>query len=487
MKQQAKKPRKSTPGKSKTLPRAARKIRAKSVVARPSTVAKKTETVSSKLTAPAKRRVTARRERVPVPKLLLEGDAPLVDKISPAGPGERYALGPTPPLERWPASSELGELPESYGTERLFLTARDPHWLYASWDLTRERRLHYNALSLGGHLIVRTYLNAVAGEPLVETHVHPESRSWFIHVGRGGARYVAELGYRGHDGRWHTIATSAATITPPDRLSEDITFQFAKLPPEVKFEQVLEAVREVIPENVPLIEAVEQLRAEGHTALPEISVSTIPSSPPISSREILPKSASTTPAPRRSASKVPSLKLESPGTPTEWTPAQTEALAKVIAMDSLHRVWIGSLEITELIRRQLEQEISSMGAAELAGGVGLPGGGIVSISSPLAGPERQRGFWFNVNAELIIYGATEREARVAIGGRPIKLRPDGTFSFRFALPDGEYDLPVVATSPDTVEERSAHLSFRRATQYAGEVKAHPQDENLKIPSSAHVA
>ena len=156
-------------------------------------------------------------------------------------------------------------------------------------------------------------------------------------------------------------------------------------------------------------------------------------------------------------------------------------------MDSLHRVWIGSLEITELIRRQLEQEISSMGAAELAGGVGLPGGGIVSISSPLAGPERQRGFWFNVNAELIIYGATEREARVAIGGRPIKLRPDGTFSFRFALPDGEYDLPVVATSPDTVEERSAHLSFRRATQYAGEVKAHPQDENLKIPSSAHVA
>ena len=65
-------------------------------MARPSTVAKKTETVSSKLTAPAKRRVTARRERVAVPKLLLEGDAPLIDKISPAGPGGMaQILGPT--------------------------------------------------------------------------------------------------------------------------------------------------------------------------------------------------------------------------------------------------------------------------------------------------------------------------------------------------------------------------------------------------------
>ena len=28
----------------------------------------------------------------------------------------------------------------SYGTGRLFLTARDPHWLYAAWDLTAEQR-----------------------------------------------------------------------------------------------------------------------------------------------------------------------------------------------------------------------------------------------------------------------------------------------------------------------------------------------------------
>src|SRR5438094_6482773 len=32
-----------------------------------------------------------------------------------------------------------GELPEAYGTEKLLVAARDPHWLYAHWDLTREQ------------------------------------------------------------------------------------------------------------------------------------------------------------------------------------------------------------------------------------------------------------------------------------------------------------------------------------------------------------
>jgi len=33
------------------------------------------------------------------------------------------------------------------------------------------------------------------------------------------------------------------------------------------------------------------------------------------------------------------------------------------------------------------------------------------------------GFWFNVNAELIIYGATEPTAKVTLDGREIKCGP----------------------------------------------------------------
>jgi hypothetical protein len=99
----------------------------------------------------------------------------------------------------------------------------------------------------------------------------------------------------------------------------------------------------------------------------------------------------------------------------------------------------------------------------------------------------QKGFWFNVNAELIIYGATEPNAQVTIGGRVIQLRPDGTFSYRFALPDGNYPLPATATSADGTDSRTAALRFSRSTEYRGEVGRHPQDPKLKAPRAENVA
>jgi len=154
-------------------------------------------------------------------------------------------------------------------------------------------------------------------------------------------------------------------------------------------------------------------------------------------------------------------------------------------LDQSRRIWIGSLEVTELIRRQLAQEVSSIGAAQL-GGPASPGAAFGGVSSPSAGPERRRGFWFNVNAELIVYGSTEPDATVTIGGRQIQLRRDGSFSFRFALPDGDYELPVAARSADGEETRQAGLKFSRASQYQGGVAAHPQDEKLQPPSVSAV-
>src|SRR6266699_6503998 len=66
--------------------------------------------------------------KLQIPPILLEGDAPSAPPVS--GPGQRYALSPTP-LAPARESSEAQELPEAYGTQRLYLTARDPHWIYA--------------------------------------------------------------------------------------------------------------------------------------------------------------------------------------------------------------------------------------------------------------------------------------------------------------------------------------------------------------------
>ena len=95
-------------------------------------------------------------------------------------------------------------------------------------------------------------------------------------------------------------------------------------------------------------------------------------------------------------------------------------------------------------------------------------------------------FWFSVNAELVIYGATEPGAQVMVGGRPIQLRPDGSFTCRFSLPDGQYALPATAVAAHG-ETRHAELRFQRTTHYSGEVGAHPQDPALQPPGAENVA
>src|SRR3954464_733672 len=163
-----------------------------------------------------------------IPSILLEGDE---TPGAPSGPGQRYSLGPTPASH---GMGEVGELPEAYGTKRLLLAARDPRWLYAHWDLTREQLREYNAASADKHLLVRVYKQEVRGQPVCEIHVHPESRNWFINVPEAGTRYVAELGYFAAHRKWTTISTSAATLTPPDAISSDLSIWFETLPADLQ-------------------------------------------------------------------------------------------------------------------------------------------------------------------------------------------------------------------------------------------------------------
>jgi len=79
-------------------------------------------------------------------------------------------------------------------------------------------------------------------------------------------------------------------------------------------------------------------------------------------------------------------------------------------------------------------------------------GALSSLASPVKKPW-PKGFWLTVNTELIVYGQTEADAKLTVGGRPVALRPDGSFSLRFFLPDGKQVIPVVATSSDGEQVR----------------------------------
>ena len=95
----------------------------------------------------------------------------------------------------------------------------------------------------------------------------------------------------------------------------------------------------------------------------------------------------------------------------------------------------------------------------------------------------QREFFMHVNAEVIFYGGTHPQAKVTIDGKPVKLNPDGTFRHHFIFPDGAYSIPVVATSPDGVESRSAILNFSRNTTRSGDV-GHSAQPPLDVPFGA---
>ena len=118
----------------------------------------------------------------------------------------------------------------------------------------------------------------------------------------------------------------------------------------------------------------------------------------------------------------------------EWMVA-TDDFQKLYALSALG---MGSspVGIKKKLAQRLKMELSS--------------GAISSLFSPMGKKERK--FWLVVNTELIVYGATEPDASVTVQGCPIKLNKDGTFSLRFALPDGNQVIPVKAVSNDKQDQ-----------------------------------
>jgi len=91
----------------------------------------------------------------------------------------------------------------------------------------------------------------------------------------------------------------------------------------------------------------------------------------------------------------------------------------------------------------------------------------------------ERGFFLHLNAEVIFYGGTHPDATVYVNGQEVALLPDGSFRYHFTLPDGDFEIPIVAVSPDGLEERSGTLSFQRQTKRVGVVGATVQPEYLE--------
>ncbi len=332
----------------------------------------------------------------------------------------KFVLTPpnAPQAHQEPEFEYLGELPDSYGTRKLFLVARDPHFLFVYWDFTEGQFIELSQRASDGNVFLQLYLDN--GEKLQQIQANSRSRSWYLQANRPGASFYAELGvYR--DGKFEVAARSAVITAPPDTVSWRTDAKFVTLPFHVPFRVLLEMIREHMKPGEELAEALARLQEEGFE-----------------------------------------FPFDVERTGVQGKGAGGNGVYDYLGEEVYRRIRVGSHDITEVLRRRLEQEKSTSSGQ-------WPGS---SLSSPFGGAPR--GFFMNVNAELIIYGGTDPKAKVRIAGKDIALREDGTFTFHFNLPDGQFHIPIEAEAPDKEETRSALLSFLRMSDYSGDVKQTPQ-------------
>jgi hypothetical protein len=133
-----------------------------------------------------------------------------------------------------------------------------------------------------------------------------------------------------------------------------------------------------------------------------------------------------------------------------WSDLDNKSADRIYAMSNGFDPNASSLELRQLLEERLRRPLGSPALSSFGSGALLP--------------EKVRKFWFQIDAELIVYGATEPNARVTLQGEPVKLRPDGTFTMRFSLPDSRQIIPAVANSADGVEERTIVLAVERNTK-----------------------
>ncbi len=320
----------------------------------------------------------------------------------------------------------LPDLPSGYGESRIVLMPRDPQWAYTYWDVPNEHKEELRRQG-GQQLALRIYdvtdinLDYQSPHSIQEYPSDELAREWYLPVPVSDRDYVIDIGYRCADGRWLVLARSARVHIPPVYPSDWIEDVFIT----VNFEEDLQGKT--------VYELVPPTRKVGTTAAATNGSYANANANPIYDQIFgLAESAEA----QRVAGSVFGSMQHVPGS----------ALPEQAISSYVFPSGVGMWAVPTM-------------SGLTASGVGMSGAGFSADAVPM----RPRQFWLIADAELIVYGATEPDATVTIGGRPIKLNPDGTFRFQMSFQDGLIDYPILAVAADGEQTRSIHMSFNRET------------------------
>jgi len=251
--------------------------------------------------------------------------------------------------------------------DRIVLMVRDPYWLHVVWHVTRTTVVRAQAALAEQWHTARPILRLIEVDagPTTSTaeriarviEIHGGVQNWYVDVHNPPHSYRVELGYRGANGKFFSIARSNMVTTPSPGTSDSID------------------------EN--------------------------------------------------------------------WNSVAKD-YEKIYALSGGYNEERSCGELQELFEERLRRP---MGPSSTRYGVG---------AERLM--NRHKNFRFDIDAEMIIYGATTVDARVTLAGEPVKLRSDGTFTVRMAMPDKRQVIPAVAASADGVEQRTIVLAVERNTK-----------------------
>ena len=115
----------------------------------------------------------------------------------------------------------------------------------------------------------------------------------------------------------------------------------------------------------------------------------------------------------------------------------------------------GSEEIIRVLQKQVGIALSGQGTSS---------GSVSSGSQVQPSSKNAKDFHLQVQTEMVLYGSTEPDATVTVQGRRVDLNPDGTFSLRFSLPDGEQVLDVKAVNADGDMSREITPVVKKTTR-----------------------
>ncbi len=342
------------------------------------------------------------------------------------------------------------QLPNVYEDEtRVCLLARDPHWVYAYWEIAQRSwdelkqkigdEINYTSHVLRVYDVTFVNFNGSNANNYFDVEVGHQARNWYVNLWKDDASYCVEFGLKTRDGRFWPIGRSNFVQTPrahPSYRGDLIWMEVEQNKQSTPFIYLRRRNNGAAQKRRRFFLLDDELRAffaKYFQLLKQLIW-------------------------QRLKSQVDSMDdIE-----IEGVDFSIDDLLEGEEIDGItQKGFVGSSEEWQkMLRRRRRKKLP--GESEEFGGPGSSG---LTSSGSWQLQEKEnnqpRKFFFEIGTELIVYGRTEPDAKVTLEGKPVILRPDGTFSMRFALHDGKIPLSFVAESSNKIDKRQISTSVIR--------------------------